>query len=229
MNGMIDAKLVEQYSGTGASGYDQQREQTPRFKSEERAFAELFDRCSPQWVVDCPVGTGRWQECYRRLSGRVTGVDASSAMLTKATGKYRSAGVDVSLKEGSIFDVNCFRSLRQADDGLVVCIRFMNWIDIEQVAEAMDSLAQCEPKHMIIGVSVRPMEWSAWRRFLAKVALIGLNLVPFVKRLSLPKVHDESLVSGVFNSRGWEVVARKFVYEDKARRNFLYLLKRRHS
>jgi hypothetical protein len=224
MTGLIDSKLVEQYSGTGASGYDQQREQTPRFQSEERVFSDLFDRCAPDWVVDCPVGTGRWHESYRRLDGRLTGVDASKAMLAKAAEKYRAAGINAFLKEGSIFDASCFQPLMQHGDGLVVCVRFMNWIESNQISPALNSLSQCQPKHMIVGVSVRPREWSGWKSFMARVALLKYNFVALAKRMSQPKVHDECYVLDSFERCGWQVAAREFVYEDKARKNFFYLL-----
>lgn len=224
MPNMIDEKLVGQYSGPGADSYDRQREQTPRFKAEEQAFARLFGKVMPDWVVDCPVGTGRWLESYRLVSGRVTGIDASSAMLAQAKVKYGVARVEIALVEGSIFDAMLFESLRRSGRGLVVCIRFINWIPMTQVSEALRALSGCSPASMIIGASVRPVEWGSLKQVRAKAALARLNVVARLKRMSLPRVHDERQLLGEFARIGLRVHEREHIFEDSARVNYFYRL-----
>ena len=222
---MVDQdKLVEQYSGAGASGYDDRRRTTARFKSEVAVFERLFDQTSPGWVIDCPFGTGRWIDFYLRVEGPVLAVDASEAMLEQARVKIEAAGARIKTVVGSIFDSGMFRRPEAPGDGLIVCIRFLNWVSMPQVSQALDSMATAGAVRMIVGVSVVPADWSWVKRLAARLKLSALNLPQMVRGRPTPYVHDEQGIHDLFAARGWKVMSKEFVFEDACRANYFFLL-----
>lgn len=217
-------KLVEQYSGTGASGYDDRRRTTVRFKSEVEVFGRLFSQASPTWVIDCPFGTGRWIDHYLSVDGPIIAVDASAAMLEQAQTKIEAAGAKIQMVVGSIFDPSIFKRPKSSGDGLIVCIRFLNWISIGQVSQALDSMATAGAHRMIVGVSVYPESWSWLRRTISRLRLLLINLPASLRGQPTPFVHREEEVREQFSVRGWKVISRDFVYRDSCRVNYFYLI-----
>lgn len=224
---MTQDKLVEQYSGAGASGYDQRRASTPRFRAEEAVFERLFRQVEPEWVVDCPFGTGRWLAQYRDVGGTVVGIDASAAMLAEGARKCLAAGVDVEMKVGSIFDASLFRAERQAGRGLAVCIRFLNWVSLSRAEEAIASISGSGVEYLIVGASVVPDEWSALRRAWAAANLLRINAPEILARRPRPVVHRERAFRAVLARQHWDVLEQRHVYGDVARENYFFLLHRK--
>ena len=76
------------YTGDVAAGYDKKREESPKWKEEDRIIKEyLEDVPLGHWVLDCPVGTGRFIPFYEEKGFLIRAVDISEQMLHQATRK----------------------------------------------------------------------------------------------------------------------------------------------
>ncbi len=150
----MEAKqLQEKYYGDYASNYEQRRKHTREWLLEEQAVSGFLSRLQPgASVLDVPVGTGRFLNLYGELMVRSTGIDASTAMLEEARAAAGKAEIDADLSQGDI------RSLPFDDDQFdaAVCIRFLNWISMENVEKALRELKRVTRGQIVFGVKVYP-------------------------------------------------------------------------
>lgn len=219
-----DARLHKRYAGSGAARYDGRRLSSKRGLAESATFTRFFERVRPRSVLDCPFGTGRWIDWYRKADGPIVGLDISGDMLAVARGKLQDDPMpNLLLRQEDIFaaDLSEYRAL---GIDLIVCTRFLNWISKERVEQVLAKFASLEAPHAIIGVSVRPsagspilrarmMMWS-WFRKLQKLKTGGAKQY----------VHDEREILRLFASHGWRVVAKEPIFENETRQNWFYLL-----
>lgn len=144
-------QLRDRYYGDYAGDYEQRRRHTREWRLEDETVAEFLSPLPPGLrVLDVPVGTGRFLNYYRDLHFHVTGIDASSAMLDKARAAAERAGVDAELSQGDI------RAL-PFEDGrfdVAVCIRFLNWIEHEDLAKTLRELARVTRGPIVFGVKL---------------------------------------------------------------------------
>src|SRR3990167_6389150 len=83
---------AEKYHGPVAENYDAKREETPKWQAEQRIVEDMLsDLPSGSWVLDCPVGTGRFLQFYAGKGFIVRAMDLSSDMLDKARKKGNAA------------------------------------------------------------------------------------------------------------------------------------------
>jgi SAM-dependent methyltransferase len=140
--------LSTKYLGDTAANYNAERIGR-KWQSEQLAADELLGNIPVgAKVLDVPVGTGRLFPFYKQRRFEVTGLDISPDMLAEARAAAESASLEIALRKGDI------RAIPFADStfDLVVCLRFLNWIDKEGVAAALGELSRVTSGHMLIGV-----------------------------------------------------------------------------
>lgn len=215
-------KLLEAYSGDKARGYDARRAKSGRWQREVAAMDSLLAEIGPETVVDCPFGTGRWIPQYERLGADVVGIDLSAGMLAEAATKLDALDETrrsrYRLVEASIFDVTPDMVALRPD--LVVCVRFLNWVSLEDAGRAVKALQSLGARHAIMGVSVVPQEAGPARRMIYDLALKWANR----KGGPAQHVHDEANVLTLFSGANWRVRRKVEVMSRPSRKNFFYLL-----
>lgn len=140
-------KLLNKYVGATASRYETKRQNSPKWQMENTWFTTLLSTINVKTVLDAPVGTGRFLPTYRARRMSVTGIDASPDMLTIA----REKGIG-HLILGDILDPDCAGTF-----DLVVCVRFLNWLDIQQMGKALSNLSKFSHRYIILTITVSNM------------------------------------------------------------------------
>jgi ubiquinone/menaquinone biosynthesis C-methylase UbiE len=155
-NTNMDAeKLKDRYYGSLAQTYDSLRENTPLWTREQEIVRETLRQLDPgSTVVDAPVGTGRFLPLYREFGLRPTGVDASREMLDHAAAKGRGLGVPFTIVHSDLRSM----SIPDKSFDMAVCIRFLNWVDAENLQAALRELTRVTRHAVVFGVrSYRPL------------------------------------------------------------------------
>jgi ubiquinone/menaquinone biosynthesis C-methylase UbiE len=143
------SKLSHRYTGNCAKDYDKKRVGENKWSVEERIVESLlaqFPKGSS--ILDIPVGAGRFIALYKKFNLRVTGIDASKDMLDESKKKVTAQNFKVVLKEGSIFDIR----FSEGHFDIVLCIRFLNWIDYDNLSVAVKEITRVAQRNLIIGV-----------------------------------------------------------------------------
>ena len=79
---------ARKYSGEVAQGYDQKREDSPKWQAEQAIIESMLDELPfGSWILDCPCGTGRFFEFYHKKNFLFRAIDASADMLRLAAQK----------------------------------------------------------------------------------------------------------------------------------------------
>jgi len=129
------------YTGSVADVYDAKRMDDPKWKIEQEIIERLLSDLPPgAWVVDAPVGTGRFFHLYQQKDLIVRGIDISEDMLKKAAAKIggRSRVMRLQSPDGQVIQTPQFE-LIQGDltqplappDKCVdaaVCVRVTRWL-----------------------------------------------------------------------------------------------------
>lgn len=215
-------KLVNAYSGSGASRYDRRRARTSRWKAENAAFEAMLTMSDAASVLDCPFGTGRWIEQYTQNDLRVVGVDLSAEMLAVAKAKVTTLPERYqalfSFRHQSIFDL-------LPDDfdvrpDVVVCIRFLNWISQRDAEKALRILSDFQSKELIIGASVLSKTASPrFRRWYGRwLAVVNACLFNRPNQY----VHDEEWLLQALYANGWKIAKQAKTMKRDARINYLF-------
>ncbi len=131
--GGAQAKVgTRKYTGEVAAGYDEKREQSQKWKTEQQIVENMLSRIpAGSRVLDVPTGTGRFIEKADTLGLIYTGMDLSAEMLSLATAKVKDPNKTIngeqafSFCEGNVldgipYDTNHFDA--------VLCIRLTRWI-----------------------------------------------------------------------------------------------------
>lgn len=112
------------YSGDMASGYDAKREQSPKWQFEQQVVEDMLsDLPAESYVLDCPVGTGRFLDYYMKKGFWVHAVDLSMDMLKQAHAKCSDRRIHFA--QADIRDLGLWDD---AVDAVVVC-RLTRWLD----------------------------------------------------------------------------------------------------
>src|SRR3990167_4996747 len=79
---------ARKYSGEVAQGYDQKREDSPKWQAEQSIVESMLNELPfGSWILDCPCGTGRFFEFYHKKNFLFRAIDASADMLRLAAQK----------------------------------------------------------------------------------------------------------------------------------------------
>jgi SAM-dependent methyltransferase len=209
-------KLLPWYSRRHAQQYESKR-QGKRWKLETRTFRSLFGRVNPTTVLDCPVGTGRWFDIYQEHGATVLGIDLSKDMLAEAAKKIR-AGAKITLKRADILTGD--GDELGAGYELIVCIRFVHWLRLRDVARLMARFSATRSPYLLLGARVSldtPEEGEPERE---------RSLVARLKHaLTFSHVHEEKTLLGVLSERGWSLVQRVRIGRGGSWSYYFYLLR----
>ena len=228
------ARLSGRYAGETAEAYDSRREQTERWAREQKAVETIL-RELPHGlaILDVPVGTGRFIELYQQLGMQATGIDISLDMLAQAKAKAERANARFDLREG---DIRALALPGQSFD-VVLCVRFLNWIDVHEVRDVLSKLARVSSRYLVISAShftplpeinllsrkgLRSLAGQAARRFKTQVARGGRK-----RRIVF---HEKSSLMAVLAESGL-TIAEAICTEPGARgvQSYIYLLEKTGS
>ena len=212
------------YIGSVASNYDRKRMKSRRWAKENAVMNEIFRRRKPQSVLDCHFGTGRWLDLFNLYCSKVIGMDISEDMLRCAQEKILNQGgnnsVDYDLRSGSIFDISK-QALSVCPD-IIVCIRFVNWVNFSDLTRAITSLTDIGSDHLVLGASVIPENAGYMQKILRKFALRLINKRSADSRQQY--VHNEKDLVKLFCLLGWRIHQKHIVMKRTSRINYIYEL-----
>lgn len=149
------------YVGEVASGYDARRVQNPKWTVEQQIIEDMLsDLPRDTTVLDIPVGTGRFLECYAKRGFQVVCADISGDMLNEAVQKCppelrrRFALADITdLREITVVDaVEQPTPMALADNSVDVAVacRITRWLSNEEVGKAVRELQRVAKSRIII-------------------------------------------------------------------------------
>ena len=136
------------YNGAIAKGYDAKREDSDKWKAEDRIVGELLsDLPAGTSVLDCPVGTGRFLPLYESKGFRVFGVDISDDMLREASQKAKSDSTFLRLGDARKLD------LPDQSYDVAICIRLFRWLETKEMQlKVLSELMRVAKKRVIFNV-----------------------------------------------------------------------------
>jgi SAM-dependent methyltransferase len=159
-------KLSSKYVGATAEHYDRVRAGR-KWDSEHEAIEQLLAHVPDgSRVLDIPVGTGRLLPYFKARRFETFGMDVSTDMLSQAEATAEMVGGKVRLEQSDI------RSVPYADGAfdLVVCLRFLNMIDAEELKLVLAELSRLSCDKLLLGIryvtplsDVRPSSWDIVR------------------------------------------------------------------
>lgn len=141
---------ARKYEGAVAEGYDAKREESPKWKAEQEIVEKYLDDLpSGDWVLDIPVGTGRFLPFYHSKGLLVKGADISGDMLNMAARKI----VDEKQVTLGLADVRALPFLDNSVDAAVM-IRLTRWLSPEDCVVALKQLQRVARKKVIFTARV---------------------------------------------------------------------------
>jgi SAM-dependent methyltransferase len=142
--------LAKRYLGEKADNYDANREHKVKWRREQAAVESILSTLPPDFfILDIPIGTGRFIELYQALKMRAVGIDISADMLAHAREKADRLGAPIELLQG---DVRRIAAPNGAFD-VVVCLRFLNWIELDDLRSVLIELARISSRYLLVSVS----------------------------------------------------------------------------
>jgi ubiquinone/menaquinone biosynthesis C-methylase UbiE len=143
------SKLSYKYIDNCAKDYDEKRVGRKKWLVEERTVKGFLDQLPERTsILDIPVGTGRFIPFYKNFNFKVTGMDVSKDMLEESQKKVITENFNITLKQGSIFDID----FPDKSFDFVLCVRFLNWINYDNLSIAIKEIARVAQNGLIIGV-----------------------------------------------------------------------------
>jgi ubiquinone/menaquinone biosynthesis C-methylase UbiE len=200
------SNLSTKYLGDVATTYNAERV-GQKWQSEQAAADELLGRVPDgATVLDVPVGTGRLMEFYKSHKFDVTGLDISPDMIGQARAAAEANSVDVKFQQGDI------RSIPFGNDtfDLVVCLRFLNWIDKDGVAAALGELARVSSRNVLIGIRYLTA-WGDMSVGSKRFAMRTVGIPRYRARKWGLVYHEKSFVHDQIKAKGLRVVESRHV------------------
>lgn len=137
---MLPQNGASKYHGQVAKGYDAKREDTEKWRVEQRIIEDMLTECADGSVVlDCPMGTGRFIEVAGRKKFTVIGIDRQRDMLNIAGAKIAKGlgrGASFSLGIGDALA----NGLPDKSVDVAMAIRVTRWIIQEHGPEGIVKL-----------------------------------------------------------------------------------------
>jgi ubiquinone/menaquinone biosynthesis C-methylase UbiE len=137
------------FEGMVADEYDVKRAEQPKWAWEQGVIESMLDDLPDKsWVLDIPVGTGRFLPYYASRGFVVRGQDISPTMLGKAAAKAEGLGfreAQLTLEEGDA------RRLDLADNSVdaALMIRLTRWLTPDECRKAIAELTRVARKKVI--------------------------------------------------------------------------------
>lgn len=141
---------ARKYTGATAEGYRAKREDTPKWQAEDKWLKDMLkDIPSGNWILDCPVGDGRFLPFYHEKGFLVRAVDISEDMLKQAIRNGANKGVR--FEQGSILDL----PLQDKSVDASVMVRMTRWLSEDENVRAMQELQRVTRKRIVFTARVR--------------------------------------------------------------------------
>jgi ubiquinone/menaquinone biosynthesis C-methylase UbiE len=181
---------ANKYFGDIAAGYDAKRDTSPKWTIEqqiiERMISELPEGST---VLDCPVGTGRFLNCYIANKLRFIGMDRSGDMLVQSALKLLpedrvAAWVETSNQHNTILPFRlkdhgdsmlvigdaCQTGLKDKSVDCACVIRLTRWLIEEQgpagIVAMLKEMQRVSRSKIILTVRVREHKWAVTRELI---------------------------------------------------------------
>jgi SAM-dependent methyltransferase len=212
--------IIRRYSSRGARRYEARRSGR-RWDAEARAFSQIYANIAPRSVLDCPVGTGRWFEHFRRSGASVVGVDISQNMLAEAARKI-PPGADIRLERRDVLDPRERGGLGDGYD-LIVCTRFVYWLRPAELAILLEKFRATGAPKLLTGAKVAIEERRGGSSGL--IRLVDRLRARFYRK-AIKRIYDEEELLGMFAEGGWRMAERIPVVKTRSMRYFYYLFER---
>ncbi len=226
--------IKDQYTGSAASGYESKRQAETKWRREQEVVRNILEQIrtsfvhDPPALLDVPVGTGRFFTIYKEFGFKPTGVDISGDMLAEAADKAQTVGLEAELLRGSIerlaFEDNSFDN--------VLCIRILNWVDIDSLSRIVTELSRVADRNIIVGIRVAERDERGVFGFMSgSLTFWGMAGYRAVKARVKPgrlKIHRESKVLRIFREHNLAVRARVLV-EHSPRHSSYYVYHLTHQ
>lgn len=211
--------LRSRYRGSKTTTYEKERKKSEKWFREQEAVAnyigDINSGKSDLLVLDVPVGTGRFFDIYDKHSLDVIGVDVSRDMLDEAKESIPEHNTKISLQQG---DVMCLSELEINAD-VVICMRFMNWLDMANFKQAFKNIAATNPGYIVVGVRVRNLI----RHQIAGPVRMGYHYITSSND-SKTIIHNEDTVVDFFSNQGFNIVEKTLVDSWLFGDKYIYLL-----
>lgn len=202
-------RLSGMYTGRTATSYERERRDRKWF-AEAQSMQELLEHVRPgSRMLDIPIGTARFLPYYKARNFDVYGIDVSPDMIEQARATADRVGANIRLDLGDIrsihFDDNYF--------DLVVCIRFLNLIEWEQVRKVLPELARVSRGNVLFGI--RYVTSYSELRFrpadLVRLMALLLGVVRFRSPRRRALVHDRKALDQLLVDAGLDVLHTSYV------------------
>jgi ubiquinone/menaquinone biosynthesis C-methylase UbiE len=153
---MMEYYVAEQHGarkfhGAVAEGYDQKREESPKWQIEQKIIEDMLgDLQMGEWVLDVPCGTGRFFHVYHDKKVIYHGVDLSDDMLEQAAQKVK----DPNRTRLRVGDVRKLGMHDKSVDVSVMC-RLTRWLSPADCVQALRELQRVTRRKIILTARVR--------------------------------------------------------------------------
>jgi SAM-dependent methyltransferase len=203
------ANLAIKYRGPVATGYEERRVGR-KWSAENEAVKHLIEQVAfGAKTLDVPVGTGRMLPFLKARGAQVYGLDVSPDMLAIAQANADAIGVSAQLGIGDIRQI-------PFDDGtfdLVSCLRFLNWIDTDDLKYVVGELVRVSRGRLLLGVRYLPVLSDLPRNEQAAVRFVmrTFGVQRFLANRSGLVIHRKSDVEQLFDSLNLAIVEARVV------------------
>lgn len=170
------------YQGHIAKNYEKKREGSAKWLGEDLKVKEYLNRAlRGTSILDIPCGTGRFFPYYRERQFKFIGMDISLDMLDQA---QKKAAYDHQVELGDIFNIDTCNIF-----DVVVCIRFMNLIEADDLKLALAEL-QRVGRRIIFSFRMKHKDPTGNYRHAHPFSLIKKALLPGWKISRNEPVHE---------------------------------------
>jgi ubiquinone/menaquinone biosynthesis C-methylase UbiE len=150
---------ARKYTGAVATGYDAKREDSQKWKDEDRIVRDMVKEVakSGDWALDVPFGTGRFIPLYEEIPVQVWAYDISEDMLQVAMEKMTKPE-NFRPVVGDVQDM----SLQDKSVDVGVMVRLTRWLEKDERRRALAQLQRICRKRIIFTARVRqhPLAYS---------------------------------------------------------------------
>lgn len=143
---------ARKYTGNVATGYDEKREKSAKWIEENEIIHKLLEPIPDgSWVLDAPIGTGRFLAHYAERGFLVNGLDLSEDMLKIAHDKAPE-NITLNLFKGSVTDLE---GLLDKCVDVTVMVRVSRWLSPDEFIQALLEAGRVTRKRIITTARVR--------------------------------------------------------------------------
>lgn len=149
-------EIWKKYTGATAEGYDAKREGTDKYKVEQDIICRMLDDLPlGSWILDCPIGTGRFLEFYKEKGFCVKGRDLSMDMMEKAIAKAQEIDFDPVKLSVCKDDARKLSTIPAGSVDASLMIRLTRWLTSEDCQTAFKQLQRVTRDRIIITARVK--------------------------------------------------------------------------